>query len=118
VAERAKRGSVNLPLAKGRYGKPAQKLSSLLAVSAIAVWLFHLYIWYQYDGTRPRQPDAMSGRFYAQNTHGHVVYLTREEDAGLTKLTILTFSLFGTAFLIGGLFVKKVVPTPWEKRRW
>jgi hypothetical protein len=29
------------------------------------------------------------------------------EDARLTKLTILVFSLFGTGFFAGGLFVKE-----------
>jgi hypothetical protein len=113
---------VNIPLAKGKYRKPAGKIASSLGVLGLAVWLFHLYVWYQYDATRPRQPDASSGRVYAQNTHGHIVYLTREEDAGLTNLTILTFSLIGTGLLIGGLFVEKITwrkgPAPWEKKRW
>jgi hypothetical protein len=93
-------------------------LSALLGFSALAIWLFHFQVWYQYDATRPRQPDALSGRSYAQNTHGHVVYLTKEEDARLTKLTIIAFGLFCTAGLIGILFVERITPAPWEKKQW
>ena len=93
-------------------------LSALLGYSALADWLFHLYVWYQYDATRPRQPDTSSGRFYEQNSHGHVVYLTKEEDARLTKLTVFAFSLACTASLIGILFVEKITPAPWEKKQW
>jgi hypothetical protein len=97
-------------------------LASLLCFSGLAVWLFHFYVWYQYDATRPRQPDALSGSVLAQNTHGHVVYLTKEEDARLTRLTVLAIGLFGTGFLIRGLFVENIVwrknPPPWEKKQW
>jgi hypothetical protein len=109
---------MNLPLAKGKYRKPARILASLLCFSGLAVWFFHFYVWYQYDGTRQRHPDTSSGRVYPQNTHGHVVYLTKEEDARIRNLTIIAFSLFGTGFLLGGLFVEKKSPVPWEKRQW
>ncbi len=109
---------MKLPLAKGKYRKPARMLSALLGFSALAVWLFHFHVSDQYDATRPRQPVSSSGRFYAQNTHGHVVYLTKQEDARLTKLTILAFSLFCTGGLIGILFDERITPAPWEKKRW
>jgi hypothetical protein len=113
---------MSFPIANGKYRKPARILASLLCFSGLAIWLFHFYVWYQYDGTRPRHPDTASGRVYSQNTHGHVVYLTKEEDARITKLTILAFSLFGAGFLIAGLFVEKIAwrrsPAPWEKRQW
>ena len=113
------RGSVNLPLAE-KYRKSVRMVASSLCFSGLAVWLFHFYFWYQYDATRPRQPHALSGRLYAQNTHGHVVYLTKEEHARLTKLTILAFSLFGTGVLIGGLLVEswRKSAAPWEKKQW
>jgi hypothetical protein len=109
---------MRLPLATGKYRKPARVLSTILGFSALVVWLFHFHVWYQYDATRPRQRDELSGRLFAQNTHGHVVYLTKEEDAGLTKLTVLAFGLFCTAYFIGFLFGDKIAPGPWEKRQW
>jgi hypothetical protein len=93
-------------------------LSALLGFSALAIWLFHFHVWYQYDATRPRQPDASSGRFYAQNTHGHVVYLSKNEDERLTKLSILAFSLACIAGFIGILFDERITPAPWEKKQW
>ena len=113
---------MSLPIVSGKYRKPARILAQLLCFSGLAVWLFHFYVRYQYDGTRPLHPDAFSGRVYPQNSHGHVVYLTKEEDARITKLTFLAFSLFGAGFLVEGLFVEKIVwrksPAPWEKKRW
>jgi hypothetical protein len=109
---------LKLPLAKGKYRKPARMLSALLGFSALAVWLFHFHVWYQYDATRPHKPDASSGRSYAQNTHGHIVYLTAEEEAWLTKLSILAFSLACIAGFIGILFDERFTPAPWEKKQW
>ena len=90
---------MNFPLAKGKYSKPARTLARILGFMGLAVWLFYFYIWYQYDATRPRQPDALAGRLYAQNSHGHVVYLTKEEDAKLTRLNMLALSLVLAGFL-------------------
>ena len=92
-------------------------LAGLLGSMALAISLFHFYLWYQYDGTRPRRPDASSGRLYPLNTHGHLVYLNKQEDARLTGLTVLTFGLFGTAILIDVLFVARRT-NPWEKKQW
>jgi len=93
-------------------------LSTVLGFSALAIWLFRFHVSYQYDATRPPKLDASSGRFYAHNTHGHVVYLTKEEDARLTNIEILAFSLFCTAGLIGILFDERITPAPWEKKQW
>jgi hypothetical protein len=114
------RASVNLPLAKGKYSKPAVLFGRILAYTGLAFWLFHFYVWYQYDATRPRQPDASAGRLYAQNTHGHVVYLTKEEGARLTNLSILALSLLLSGGLCLPLFVEKTVwiksLAPWKRR--
>ena len=108
---------MNLPLANGKYRRSGRMLAGLLGIMALAISLFHAYLWYQYDGTRPLRPDASSGRLYPLNTHGHVVYLNKQEDAKLTRLTILTFSLFGTAILMDLLLVVRKT-NPWEKKQW
>jgi hypothetical protein len=82
--------------------------------------MLHGYISYQYDETRPPRPDASVGRVFAQNTHGHVVYLTQSEDALLTKLEVAAFGLFACSgvicyFILGERFRK---PQPWEKKQY
>lgn len=115
---------MKIPLANARYRKPAEILSRFLCFTGLAVWIFHLYMFLQYDATRPRQFDRSSGHIYAQMNHGHVVYLTKQEDRNLTKLTLLAFLLFGAGFLIGALFVEKIdwtkrrEPKAWEMKRW
>jgi hypothetical protein len=110
---------MNFPFAKGTYRKLARVIAFVLCITALAIWFFHLYVWHQYDGTRPVKPDVSSGRVFEQNTHGHVVHLAKEEDAWLTRLTLLFVSLFGTGFLVNGLFAEgfhwRKSPAPWER---
>jgi hypothetical protein len=52
-----------------------------------------------------------------------VVYLTDEDDARLTKLAILAFSLFGGGILVTILFVEGISKwnkkkMPWEKKQF
>jgi hypothetical protein len=112
--------SVALPLANGKYDRHGRRLVTFISFSALAIWLFHFYLWYQYDGTRPVRPDASSGRLYPLNTHGHCVYLTKPEDFRLTGLAVLTFVLVIIAIVVNGLFVEGFSRTkmPWEKRQW
>ena len=113
---------MRLPLANGKYSKQAKTVSLVLGFSALAVWLFHAYIYFQYDGTRPRIPDVASGRVIEQSNHGHIVYLTATEHSRLTKITIVAVALFVlSSFVRGffshlGFFDRK--PRPWEVRRW
>jgi hypothetical protein len=105
---------MKLPLGNPKYRKLARAVSSFLAISGLAVWLFHFYVWNQFDQTRPIHPNYSSGQVHGLNNHGHVVYLTDEEDARLTSLRILAFSLFGGGFLTAALFV--TAPSDWNKK--
>jgi hypothetical protein len=113
---------MKVPLANGRYRRPATIVSRLLLFSALAVWFFYFYVWYQYDGSRPRVPDVASGRVLAQNSHGHVVYLTVEEQGRLGNIVILAGALVVMGVLVGTLFAPDAVwkkpAKPWEVRRW
>jgi hypothetical protein len=113
---------MKLPLANGKYRRPATIVWKVLAFSGVAIWLFYIGLWTYYDSTRPRLPDVATGRVVVQNTHGHYVYLTAEESSRLRDLEILAGILFLTGFLIGGLFSQdlftKKRPKPWEVRRW
>jgi hypothetical protein len=108
------------PLIDPKYRKVWKIIGNGLGVLGLSVWLFHFFVWYQYDGTRPRRPDASTGNVFPQNTHGHVVYLTKAEDARITRLTIIAFGLFACSgavyyFGLGERFRK---PKIWEKKQF
>jgi hypothetical protein len=75
-------------------------LPKVLAPVAVAIWFGFFCLTLHYDDTRPtvRKPDQ--GRVYALNNHGHVVYLTANEENNLHNLEFLAITLFVTAFLI------------------
>jgi len=118
---------MKLPLAKGKYSKPAITVGKLLAFSAVAIWFSYILLWTHYDNTRARVPDVAAGRVIVQNTHGHRVYLTAEEHSRLDYLEIAAVVLFLAGFLIIGFFAdgefritrrKGSSTKPWEMRRW
>lgn len=73
--------------------------SMLLIGLAGVVWTTS--IWYKYQGTLPREPDAPGGRVYPLNVHGIVVYQTREERDRLNEIQYWSFVIFGTGVLTG-----------------
>jgi hypothetical protein len=119
---------VKLPLANGRYRKPAKIIGSLFGFSALAVWIFHFLVFFKYDDTRPRQPDRSAGRIYAQNNHDHLVYLTKGEYSDITNLRVASFGLAGAAMLTLYVFGDGIEwqkdqrryrqGKPWEKKQW
>ncbi len=113
---------MKLPLANGKYRRPALIVGRVLAFSGVAIWFSYIWLWTHYDSTRPRLPDLAAGRVIVQNTHGHYVYLTAAEEDRLRNIEILAGCLFITGFLIGVLFsqdgFKRKSPKPWEVGRW
>jgi hypothetical protein len=114
---------MKLPPGNPKHRKLARAISSFLGISGLAVWFFHFCVWNQYDQTRPTRADYSTGRVHGLNNHGHVVYLTDEEDARLTRLTILAFSLMVSGGLTAVSFVEGISNwnkgrTPWEKKRF
>ncbi len=57
-------------------------------------------VWYKYQGTLPREPDASAGRIYPLNVHGIVVYQTRKERDWLNEIQYWSFVIFGAGALI------------------
>jgi len=109
--------------ARQKYRKAGRVLTIVLASSGLAVWLYCFHVSYVYDETRPPRGDAASGRIYPHNNHGHVVYLTKEEDNRLTKLRTVAFSLLFSGLLVGGYFARNDSswqrrPKPWETKRF
>jgi len=54
------------------------------------------YVWFQFDNSRPKVPNALEGRVYPLNTHGSWVYLNAQEHYGLSAL----FALFVVLALV------------------
>jgi hypothetical protein len=77
--------------------KPFPKI---LACSALLVWFSSIYLFLQYDATRPTTRQPAKGRVYSSNNHRHVTYLTEREEGNLHALVIGAISLFVTAALI------------------
>jgi hypothetical protein len=65
-----------------------QKTLVVVTFSAgVALWVsfIWLFLWF-HNGHLPTAPQPDSGRLYASNNHGSVVYLTAAEDRTLTAL--------------------------------
>jgi hypothetical protein len=63
-----------------------KRLGSIAAVAMIVLVCALSYLWYDYAYTRPRVSQPDQGRVYALNTHGLIVYLTKEEQFRLSLL--------------------------------
>jgi len=63
--------------------------------------MFFIYLFLQYDTTRPIAPQPTEDRIYASNNHGHVVYLNSKEQDNLYYLGFGAFILFGIGALTG-----------------
>ena len=77
-----------------------RKVPDALAVLALVIWFSHFLLFYQYDGTRPTVAQPYEGRVFGQNNHGHVVYLTTEEEFRIEFMRGIAFAFFMTGFLI------------------
>ena len=75
-------------------------IGHVLAWLSLATWMCAIYLFIQYDATRPTVPQPAEGRIYDSNNHGHVVYLNSKEEDTLDCLGIGAFVLFGMAALI------------------
>ena len=69
------------------------------ACLALVAWFGAMALWMYYDATRPITPDQNTGRIYAQNTHGSIVYLIRREKMNVSALMwvagVLMFVVIG-----------------------
>src|SRR5665213_568373 len=74
-------------------------IAHLLAWLSLGTWMFFIYLFLQYDTTRPIAPQPTEDRIYASNNHGHVVYLNSKEQDNLYYLGFGAFILFGIGAL-------------------
>jgi multisubunit Na+/H+ antiporter MnhB subunit len=110
---------MKLPLARGRHRKAARTVAGALSVGAFVAWLGFFYLFLRYDSTRPSLPGASTGRVYAQNNHGHVVYLTKHERCKRNEVALVALCLLGTALVVHVLLVGPLnEKESWEIKRW
>lgn len=79
----------------------------LLGVVGLAGILWTASIWYQYQRTLPRQPDALAGRVYPLNVHGIVVYQTARERNWRDTIQYCSIALFAASALAAGIYRRK-----------
>jgi hypothetical protein len=77
-----------------------QRFARGLAALSVAVWLVYIGLFFQFARTRPRTPDASTGRIYSINNHGKVAYLNRSENLWLYALSGAAITMFGIAFAL------------------
>jgi hypothetical protein len=116
------RSDVDLALAKGKHRKGAHRIAMFFCYPSLPIWIAAIGLFLHYDATRPNHPVPSAGRIYGQNNHGHVVYLTRDEESLVSRLTFLPFCLFFVGFTLDRLFGEPPQPlkskVPWENRQW
>ncbi len=81
-----------------RPSKTLKAVSRVLGGAAVIIWLVFIAQGLQYDATRPTVAPPSEGRAYSLNNHGHVVYLTSEEQDWLDLLVRAAISLFLLGF--------------------
>lgn len=81
-----------------------KRTATVVVFAMLIVALSHLYLWYQYAHTRPKLAQPDQGRVYALNTHGLIVYLTKEEQFRLDLLMWTAITL-GVCFVSINVFI-------------
>jgi hypothetical protein len=71
------------------------------AVVALLLWFSFIGIFFYYDMTRPTLADSSVGRIYPWNNHGHIVYLTGNEQDLLYGLVLAATMLIAIAAAAG-----------------
>jgi hypothetical protein len=76
-----------------QFARFVRASSRLLGYSALASWLGFIGLFLHYDATRPTLMQPNEGKVYPSNNHGHVVYLSEQDEHQLNLLQMTTFGL-------------------------
>jgi CDP-diglyceride synthetase len=74
--------------------KTAKALKAITGVLCLVTWFSSFGLFHHYDRISPTKPDPSSGKIYAENNHGHAVYLTADEKHYWYGLMVLAGALF------------------------
>lgn len=81
----------------GRFVKAS---SGFLGFLALASWFGFIGLFLHYDATRPTIRQPSEGKVYPSNNHGHVVYLSEQDEHRLNLLQGAALSLFIIAVVL------------------
>ncbi len=82
------------------------RLVKVLGMLGLLVWFSFITLFLHYDATRPTMRQPADGRVYASMNHGHIVYLTREEQFRLDSLERVSIGFF-LVFASMGLWARR-----------
>jgi hypothetical protein len=77
-----------------------------MGIGVLLTWFGYVGTSLHFDGTRPTQANPASGRTIPKNNHGHIVYLTQDEENRLVVLREIPIGLALLAIVVG-YFAKK-----------
>ena len=83
-----------------RFARLAKASSRFLAFSALVSWFGFIGLFCHYDAVRPAVPLPNEGKVYPSNNHGHVVYLSEQDEHQLNLLQGAAFWLFMVAVVL------------------
>ena len=75
-------------------------------IRALFTWFGFIGAFEHFDRTRPIKPDMVKKAVIPQNNHGHIVYLTEQEQERLLALQKTSIGLFLVA-IFAAYFYKK-----------
>jgi hypothetical protein len=78
----------------------------VIGITSLLAWFGFIAVFEHFDATRPTKADAKVGRVIPQNNHGHIVYLTEQEEKNKQDLQYIAFGLF-LATTVAAYFHKK-----------
>jgi hypothetical protein len=82
------------------FGRITKALSWFFALAALASWFGFIGLFLHYDATRPTFSQAKEGEVYPSNNHGHVVYLSEQDERQLNLLQGAAFCFFVVGFVL------------------
>src|SRR5712692_4721351 len=71
-----------------------------MGISALLTWFAYVATSLHFDATRPIQSSAEIGRTIPHNNHGHIVYLTHDEEHRLLVLREIPIGLALIAIVV------------------
>ena len=95
-----------------------KRIAVTLSLLALADVIWTSQVWYRYQATLPRHPEAANDSVYPLTVHGIVVYQTRDQRDRLDRLDYSSFGLMPAAFAVGFTYKKKFGIPPSPPKPW
>jgi hypothetical protein len=80
--------------------KIVKAIQVVSGIVALVLWFSSFSLFEHYDAVNPTRPDVASGAIYAQENHGHTVYLTASEKYQWRERMVLGVVLFVVSALL------------------